>query len=335
MILLLLSKPKVFCKENTVLNSVQSKEPLVRVHFGRSYGETYMCIHYGVYRTWLGAFCYLFHNYKIKTVQSFMKLEKIKNWVSTHKIISGTIFVILIGIGFSSGKNTPQDQKVATDTPAQQEVEQKMVFDVPSYFGKSIEDIEKAIGTPTKDTSDRQKEMGIDSETADREFSKDGYTLAVEYNIKSRKVISFFVDKKGDLVEKDRSILAKVSNVNYEDKTYSAKFVQVINEPEKFTGLSIKSKQVVIDEWDELVKKEKQAGIIYKDEKEIGGVPAYYIYVDRNWYLLKVDMKKDLVAKFSNLKKDISGLANVKFKDSNSDEVVAEFSSFSGINIYK
>jgi hypothetical protein len=265
-----------------------------------------------------------------------MKLEKIKNWIFTHKIISTVLGIMILGVISSLGSNKPQDQTVATDTSAPHEVEQKVVFDVPSYFGKNIEDIEKAIGEPTKDTSARQKEMGIDSETADREFSKDGYTLAVEYNIKNRKAISFFVDKKGEIIEKDRNILAKVSNVNYEDKNYNAKFVQVINEPGKFTGLSIKSKQVAIDEWDELLALTKKAKVIYKDNKMVGDTAIYELYVDSNWYLMKVDLKKDVVAKFSMIKKEITGFGNIKFKDSNTGEVVAELGGFSGsISVYK
>ena len=50
------------CKQlqDMVAKSVQSKELLVRVYFGRSYLETGMGIPHGVYRIWLGAFCYLY-----------------------------------------------------------------------------------------------------------------------------------------------------------------------------------------------------------------------------------------------------------------------------------
>ncbi len=38
--------------------TVQSKDLLVRVYFGRSYLEPDMGMHYGAYRNWLGVFCY-------------------------------------------------------------------------------------------------------------------------------------------------------------------------------------------------------------------------------------------------------------------------------------
>ena len=47
-----------------VEKSVQSKELLVRVYFGRSYLETGMGMPHGVYRAWLGAFCYLKRAFK-------------------------------------------------------------------------------------------------------------------------------------------------------------------------------------------------------------------------------------------------------------------------------
>lgn len=64
-----------------------------------------MCIHYGVCRTWLGAFCYL---PKLKTVQ-IMNFQKIKEWVFKHKIISVVIFLILLGlIGIINTPTTPK-----------------------------------------------------------------------------------------------------------------------------------------------------------------------------------------------------------------------------------
>jgi hypothetical protein len=53
--------------EDMVKKSVQSKDLLVRVYFGRSYREIGMGMPHGVYRAWLGVFCYRRPN---KTVQS-------------------------------------------------------------------------------------------------------------------------------------------------------------------------------------------------------------------------------------------------------------------------
>ena len=57
-----------------VAKSVQSKNLLIRGHFGRSYPERGMGIPHGVYQPWLGDFCYLnLGTLSTKTVQSFMK----------------------------------------------------------------------------------------------------------------------------------------------------------------------------------------------------------------------------------------------------------------------
>lgn len=158
----------------------------------------------------------------------------------------------------------------------------------------------------------------------------------VEFNLKTRKVVSFFIDRNGELTEENKSELAKVANVDLDSKAYISKMVPVMNTTSKFTGLLIKDKQVSIDEWDSLISLSKTAKIVYKDVKQIGGVDAYEIYVDYMWYAMKIDMKRDVVAKFSMIKKDITGYKNIKFKDSNSGELVAEVTSFSGgIEIYK
>lgn len=257
-----------------------------------------------------------------------MNLQKTKDWVFSHKILSSVIafFTLIIVLII----NTPVPPKPVT------EAEQKVVFDVPSYYNKDVVEIKKALGEPIKDTAIKQKEMKLDFDTAELEFEKENYELLVEYNINTKKAISFFVSKKGDMIKKDKETLAKVANVSFEDKTYRAEYVPVMNDTSKFTGLNIYFKQTQIDEWDKLVEAGKKAKVIYKDIKLIGDTEAYELYVDTGWYYLKVDQKKNLVAKFSQIKQKITSYKNIKFKDSNTGDIIAEVTSFNGsVEVYK
>lgn len=253
-------------------------------------------------------------------------------WVKKHPKTTGVIAIfsllIILSIMFSGDKKENAVNKVAVQ-------EQKMLFNIPAYYDKDISEIKKELGEPYKDTKANQK--GV-FETAELGFNKDNFNLLAEYNIKTNKAVSFFVSKKGDEVMtiSDKEILAKVANVNFEDKSYKAKYVPMLNDSAKFTGLTIDFKQTQIAEWDKLVATGKEAKVIYKDTRTLGDTEVYEVYVDRNWYLLKVDQKKNLISKFSTIKEKITGFKNIKFKDSNSNELVAEVTSFSGsVEVYK
>lgn len=209
-----------------------------------------------------------------------------------------------------------------------------MVFDVPSYFGKSIEEITKTLGTPTKDEEPTKEQLKtLQVETWEKVYSKDGYNLMVEFDLKTRKALSFFVDRNRELTEDNKQELAKVANIDFNNKSYNAKMVPVMNTTSKFTGLLIKDKQVAIDEWNKLIDIGKEGKLIYKNDKNN---LAYDIYVDYGWYLIKVDMKKNIVSRMSKIKEEITGYHNIKFKDSNSGKIVAEVTAFSGsTEIYK
>lgn len=260
------------------------------------------------------------------------KLQKIKSWILNHKKTTTVLaLTIVLPYLFTPSQTTSNNNKEQTVV---EKKEVTMIFDVPSYFGKSIEEITKILGTPTKDEEPTKEQLKtLQVETWEKVYIKDGYNLMVEFDLKTRKVLSFFLDRNGELTEDNKQELAKVANVDLSNKSYNAKMVPVMNTTSKFTGLLIKDKQVVIDEWNRLVDIGKEGKIIYKDDKNN---LAYDIYVDYGWYLIKVDMKKNIVSRMSKLKEEITGYHNIKFKDSNSGEIVAEVTAFSGsTEIYK
>jgi len=71
---------------------------------------------------------------------------------------------------------------------------------------------------------------------------------------------------------------------------------------------------------------------IVDGDKKIG----LEVSADRGWYITKADIKKNLLIKIGQLKKEITGYQNFKITDAYSGEVVGEISSFSGsVELYR
>lgn len=88
-----------------------------------------------------------------------MNISKIKSWAYSHKILTGFlvfIFLIIIMPGTPSEKKA-SDANKETKTETKQEI--KMVFDVPSYFNKTIEEITATLGTPTKNEEPTKEQL--------------------------------------------------------------------------------------------------------------------------------------------------------------------------------
>lgn len=63
---------------------------------------------------------------------------------------------------------------------------------------------------------------------------------------------------------------------------------------------------------------------------------ANVVYADRAWYSQDVQFKKDFLAKVSSLKEIITGYNHFEIRDTYTDEVVAEVTTFSGsLKVYK
>jgi hypothetical protein len=163
---------------------------------------------------------------------------KTKSWVFSHKILSAVIvFFSLIIISIAL---TPVPPKTATEKEVKVEIEQKVVFDVPSLFDKNIDEVKQVLGTPKNDTELTELQMQGSDEWS-KEFNKDGYTLTVTYRAKSRLVTDFFVSATDEIYNSgDKTKMLKLTNTQEGNKSYSVEFVKALKDPSKFTGILIK-----------------------------------------------------------------------------------------------
>jgi hypothetical protein len=120
---------------------------------------------------------------------------------------------------------------------------QPRVWDIPKLTGKNIDQIRKEIGQPTdqKQTEPTKQQLKI-LDSWDNSWDKDGYSLLIQFNPKTRRVTEFFIatnDPSGSTTEPLN--LVDVGMLGDLDKTvYTIQPVKSITEEGKYTGLSIK-----------------------------------------------------------------------------------------------
>lgn len=153
----------------------------------------------------------------------------------------------------ASAESQSVQKEITNPTPQPTVQAPQYTFDIPSLFGKNIDEIRKVLGQPTnqnieapKDTLDKQKQLGESyvMETWDNTFKSGGFEMSVEFFIKDHSVKNFFVganDPSG--VTKNKQKLLLIGNLSENDPRYTVEFVKAKVDPSSFTGLIITPKK--------------------------------------------------------------------------------------------
>lgn len=158
-------------------------------------------------------------------------MEKKKNWFMKHKILT----VILALVVFLIFKGAAESGNAARVSENQPKTEVKTVFDIPSLVGKNVDEIIAIIGQPKENSLPTEEQSKLTSEWS-IEFGKEGQTLLVEYNLKTKVVKDLFIsgDNKEDLL--------KIGNLKENADSYTLDFVKQQTDPTKITGVTITKK---------------------------------------------------------------------------------------------
>ncbi len=167
------------------------------------------------------------------------------DWKKITKVIVTAIFGLLIVVGVMS-PSPKTDTVVNTTAPTPKvQTEQKVpdfVFDVPSLVGKDIDGIRLLLGEPAdgnlKEPTAQQISFG--GKQWDNTFKKDGKELLVTYDVKTRKVVDFFIssdDSSG--ATKDTQHLMEMGNLKNNVSNYRIEFVKTFKDPTVFTGVKV------------------------------------------------------------------------------------------------
>jgi hypothetical protein len=158
-------------------------------------------------------------------------MEKKKNWFVKHKILTAILVIVVILI-FKGAAESGNASRVSEN---QTKTEVKTVFDIPSLVGKNVDEIIAVIGQPKENSLPTEEQSKLTNEWS-IEFGKDGQTLLVEYNLKTKVVKDLFIsgDNKEDLL--------KIGNLKENADNYTLEFVKQQTDPTKITGVTITKK---------------------------------------------------------------------------------------------
>jgi hypothetical protein len=154
------------------------------------------------------------------------------------------IFFVLFGIT-SPDTEDANDKKTAFNSPAiastsTQTPIPQFIFDIPSLIGKNIDEVRGVLGSSVDAERDMEEpnadQLSLGTKQWDNTFSKDNQELMVTFDVKSRKVIEFFL--AGDSKEK----LLEVGNLEDGNSNYSIESVKALKDSSKITGIVITSK---------------------------------------------------------------------------------------------
>ena len=145
-------------------------------------------------------------------------------------IISCLLVVFVASVKGKQEANTKHGRaQVAQPKPLS-----RIIFDIPSLVGKSIDEIRKTLGKPKDqeiEPTGLQMKMGVNE--WDNLFTNDGKELLVTFNPRTRRVIDFFLEGQ------DKTILMQRGNLVEGTRAYRIEPVHEIREPSKISGIKI------------------------------------------------------------------------------------------------
>ena len=167
--------------------------------------------------------------------------NKKKSWATMAVVV----FSIIIYSDRSDEKppqqseNTPKTAQSTEATPEAKSVlvtSVPVVFDIPSLVGKSIDEVEKALGAPKNSSVPNKEQVALGIKEGSEGFEKDGFRVLVTYDIKTKEVLDFFLDGE------DKGKLLAQGNLQEKSDAYVIDPVENLTDKSKITGVIITKK---------------------------------------------------------------------------------------------
>lgn len=183
--------------------------------------------------------------------------EMTKTEKNTQIIIGVIVFVVVVIVSVSilgaiaGGNKSAGNTQTSTPVTTEQQVvtpvkstTPKYVFDVPSLFGKNIDEIRLVLGDPEDKTMTEPtaEQISLGGSEWDNTFKKDGKELLVTFNASTRAIIDFFVstdDPSGATT--DVQHLLDIGNLKDNASNYTIKEIKAVRDPSVITGITIKA----------------------------------------------------------------------------------------------
>jgi len=166
------------------------------------------------------------------------------------------LFILISALGGGDESNTnqatqiQQQQQAESTKPASEENTETITttFDIPVLLDKNISYFTPVFGEPVNENpepTDIAIQTGV--ETWIKRFEKDGYAIAVTYNINSGKVTEIFLSKgtyampleETWITKNEVNDLLKRGNISKEGSGYYYRFMWPIQDKNKYTGIVV------------------------------------------------------------------------------------------------
>jgi hypothetical protein len=159
------------------------------------------------------------------------------DWSKSVKwIVTVLVLIICLVAGSQNGANTETNGKQEKQESSNSELNNTYVFDVPSLFGKNIDQVREVLGTPTDGSliEPTQQQLAGSSQW-DNTFKKDSESLLVTFNAKDRSIIDFFISASSQ----NKADLLKKGNLKSSSSEYKLEYVKSLKNPSEITGVKI------------------------------------------------------------------------------------------------
>ncbi len=162
-------------------------------------------------------------------------------------LVAGTFIVKLGGLSTTS---TPSPTTTSTPIPlptiqnaTSTPTPTPKYFDVPSFWGKNIDQVKAILGTP-KDKEPTQQQIEFGAKQWDLTFVKNGKELLVTYKTADKQIVDFFVstdDPSGATKDKKHllDLTFELTNVKENTPNLKIQLVPAFKDPNVFTGVKI------------------------------------------------------------------------------------------------
>jgi hypothetical protein len=168
------------------------------------------------------------------------------NWIQRHPVVFAllVIFIVLpvtvtiISSIFGSKTDTLSEE----DTTKVVEARANAVFNLSGLASSTIQDVVTKLGEPSQKYMPTQARLS-DGENPDFTYKKDGESLLVTYNNKTKKVVDFFLTAKEGHTninsDADKQLILAKLGLRPDTQEYSVEYVKALKDDNQFTGVTL------------------------------------------------------------------------------------------------
>jgi hypothetical protein len=148
----------------------------------------------------------------------------------------------------------------------------------------------KKLGKPTINTEPTKSQIKSGTKEWDKTYEKDGYSLLITYDIKTRNIIDFFIGTKESAGSNNYDDLLQITNIKNNTSKVIVEPVQSLKDPNLYTGIKIKTKgdeAIRLKEWNN-----SKAGKLQKKYPNWTNEECENVANNKIWIGMSIEMLK-------------------------------------------